>query len=101
MLKRFASSLAIWTLAVGCCLASQESSPAPAVVKPSPPVVIAPAPPGDPADDRRVPAVIQEMQALERHARVGMICYSGAFGMPMKKQALPAFALYKHRLPRR
>jgi hypothetical protein len=101
MLKRCASSLVIWTLVVGCCLAFQDSSPAPAVEKPSPPAVIGAAAPVRSADDTRVPAAIQEMQALERHARIGMICYSGAFGMPMKKQALPALALNKLQLPRR
>jgi hypothetical protein len=100
MLKRFASSLVIWTLVVGSCLASQDSPPAPAAGKPSP-LVIAAAAPRAPADDTRVPAVIQEMKALEHHARTGMICYRGAFGGPMKKQALPVFALKKLELPRR
>jgi hypothetical protein len=101
MLKRFASGLAIWTLFGGCCFAFQESSTAPAVEKPLPRAMIAPAVPERPAADTRVPAVIQEMQALERHARIGMICYSGAFGIPVKKQPLPALALNKLQLPRR
>lgn len=101
MLKRLASGVAIWTLVVGCCLAFQES-PAPAVEKPPPPVLIAPAVPEGPAADARVPAVIQEMRALERHARIGMICYDGASRLPVKKEPLPALALHvKFQLPRR
>jgi hypothetical protein len=100
MLKRFASGLAIWTLFVGTCLAFQES-PAPANEQLPPPVVSAPAVPKVRADGARVPAVIQQMQALDRHARIGMLCYSGPFA-PVKKEALPALALkVKFQLPQR
>ena len=99
MLKRFASGLAIWTLFVGTCLAFQEPSPGPAVQKRSP--AVAPAVPKVPAEGARVPAVIQQMQALDRHARIGMLCYKGAFA-PVKKEALPALALkVKFQLPQR
>lgn len=106
MLKRFASGLAIWTLFVGTCLAFQES-PAPANEQLPPPVVsapavvIAPAVPKVPAEGARVPAVIQQMQALDRHARIGMLCYSGPFP-PVKREPLPALALkVKFQLPQR
>jgi hypothetical protein len=93
MLKRFASGLAIWTLFVACGLAFQESSPAPAVEKRSPPVASPPAAAASSPDNARAPDAVHEVRALDRHARTGMICYAGAFGGPVKKEALPAFAL--------
>ena len=93
MLKQVASGLAIWTLFVACGLAFQESSPAPAAERRSPPVVLPPPRPASSTDRARVPDAVHEVRALDRHARTGMICYAGAFGGPVKNEALPAFAL--------
>jgi hypothetical protein len=93
MLKQVASGVAIWTLFVACGLASQESSPAPAVQRRSPPAVLPPAIPANSPDRARVPDAVHEVRALDHHARTGMICFAGAFGGPVKREPLPLFAL--------
>jgi hypothetical protein len=48
------------------------------------------------------PEPIRQVQALDRHARMGMICYTGPFGGPAKKDTLPALAAnFKFAPPRR
>ena len=102
MLKRFASGLAIWTLAAATGLAVQELTPAAPAVTPAPQAPAAPAVRDTPANDAPVPEPIREMQALHRHARTGMICYTGTFGGPAKKEAMPALALnFKLQPPRK
>jgi len=98
MLKRFASGLGICTLAAATGLAAQELAPAVPAVRPAP----QPAAPAVRAPDRMKPEPIREVQALDRHARTGMILYAGAFGGPAKKDALPALAVnFKLAPPRR
>ena len=79
MWKPVLAALAIWTVVVGCCFwfnetptrASENEMPA--------------APSGlqltsSPIGIQPEPSAGQQMEALDRHARVRMICYPGQFG---------------------
>jgi hypothetical protein len=99
MLKRFASGLGICTLAAATGLAAQELAPSVPAVRPASQPAAASA---VRAPDRMKPEPIREVQALDRHARTGMVLYAGAFGGPAKKEALPALAVnFKLAPPRR
>ena len=78
----------IWTLILGGCVAvGATGSGAPAQAQ-APPVqpVAAPSQTATPEPPPRtmalapLPGVVEQMQALEHHARVGMLCYTGRLG---------------------
>jgi hypothetical protein len=80
MFTRLLTGLAIWTIAVGCFLALSET-PVPASQRATGQALPAPAlttPPTLPV--RSDSPVDRQMRALEHHARVNMILYTGRFG---------------------
>jgi hypothetical protein len=99
MPKAVMSALTIGLVVVVCSFAIETSARASQDAAPPPPARTAkavPAPVPRPTDIQPVPSVVQQMQALERHARVGMLCYKGRFGQPdlaATKTRLPAIAL--------
>ena len=82
MRKKVAALAGIWTVVAVCAVAGSgaaarqpEGSPS-TVTQAPPPAPVQPAGSGaSDASDRETPAVVAEMQALSRHARVGMLCY--------------------------
>ena len=81
MLKRLSSVLAIWAGIVTCAVAFSESPAQPEATSSAAQRVDVPQQAGNPppAPARTVPPVVEQMLALERHARTGMICYMGPF----------------------
>jgi hypothetical protein len=95
MLKQVLAAFAVWTIVVGCCFllnetATRAADDGMAAAAPAPPPS-PPQPPSSPIGIQPEPSAAQQMQALDRHARVNMICYPGSFGGP--DQGVPAIAL--------
>jgi hypothetical protein len=94
MLKWLFSAMFIWALFVGCCLAFNEAPPQTGAYASARSI--------EPPTQPSLPPVVRQMQALERHARINMICYTGRFDageLPELKRPLKIMALTVKTLP--
>lgn len=97
------SQLTIWTLILGGSVAvgaTGSGGTAPAAQAPAEQPVPVPTQTATPEPPPRtmalapLPGVVEQMQALEHHARVGMLCYTGRLGDAAAPKPLDPVAIH-------
>jgi hypothetical protein len=79
MWKQAIAAVAVWAVIVACCFVFNET-PTSASQDLREPTGAAPAQAPSPLELQPEPSGGQQMDALDRHARSRMICYTGRFG---------------------